>query len=148
MEKKEMASPSGVEWQDGTHLWGLASDHKPEKEFFESILRSKKLFRPGLNKPKLGNVKRFEKLFSQPGLYPGVKILLDRELTDREKKQINDAVKVETSKFPHMKIVTLVGEDQKGKIHVEFVHKTRPKRTPVDQINDLIASEKKKIKGR
>ena len=91
--------------------------------------------------------KPFEKLFSQPGLYPGVKTLLDRELTDLEKNGINNAVKSEMEKFPHLKIGCLVGE-VKGKLQIELVHRPRPKRTPVDQINDLIASEKEKIKRR
>lgn len=145
MEKKQMASPSNIEWVDGGHKWGLASDHKPEKEFFLSILRGKKLLDPELNKSK---AKPFEKLFVQKGLYDGTKVLVDRELTDLEKKGINNAVKSEMEKYPHMKIVCLVGEDQKGKIRVEFVHKTRPKKSMIEKIDSMIELEKAKLKKR
>lgn len=84
------------------------------------------------------------------GLDKKVKLILEEPklgLGTSEVKNLNQKIREEQKKFPHLDVSALAAKSGK-EMTVVFKYTPRPARTKLDQIDDLIKKEKSKLKKR
>lgn len=95
--------------------------------------------------------KLFESIYSKPiGLDKKIKLLLEKPalgISTKEIESLNTKLREQEKLFPHL-LVEAHADKVGGKVSIDFTHTPRVKKTTVDKIDDLIKSEKAKLKKR
>jgi len=84
----------------------------------------------------------FLKDLHPPGLNKKLQSWADKNLSSKDIFNLNDQLLKEAKKFPHLSVSGVVT----GPGQINFFYEPRTPRTMADKIDDLIESERKKLK--